>query len=63
MQENQYEALFFDVRITMKEISTRRCLKRACIFHVILVGLPTRLIFFVKELLTNDLNILTEFFC
>ena len=55
--------LFFDARVTMKERSTKRCLKRACIFHFILVGLPTRLILFVKVLMTNDLNFLIAFFC
>ena len=63
MQENQNKALFFDVRVTMKERSTTRCLKRACIFHLILVGLPTRLILFVKGLLTNDLNVLAGSVC
>ena len=63
MQENQNEALFFDVRVTMKERSTTRCLKRACIFHLILVGLPTRLMLFVKGLFTNDLNFLIGFVC
>ena len=61
MRQNQNKALFFDARVTMKERSTTRCLKRACIFHLILVGLPTRLILFVKGLLTNDLNFLTGF--
>ena len=61
MQQNQNEALFFDAQVTMKEKS--RCLKRVCIFHLILVGLPTRLILFVKGLLTNDLNVLTGFVC
>ena len=56
MQQNQNEALFFDVRVTMKERSTTRCLRRACTFHLILVGLPTRLILFVKELLAKDLK-------
>ena len=56
MRQNQNEALFFNVRVTVKERSTTRCLKRACIFHLILVGLPTRLILFVKGLLTNDLK-------
>ena len=63
MRENPNEALFFDVRVTMKEKSATRYLKRVCIFHLILVGLPTRLILFVKGLLTNDLNFLTGFFC
>ena len=63
MQENQYETLFFYVRVTMKERSTKRCLKRVCIFQVILVGLPTRLILFVQRLLTYDLNFSTGFFC
>ena len=61
MQQNQIEALFFDVRVTLKEKSTTRCLKRVCIFHLILAGLPTRLILFVKGLLANDLNFLTGF--
>ena len=56
MQQNKYEDLFFDVRVTMTERSTTRCLKRVCIFYLILVGLPTRLILFVKRLLTNDLK-------
>ena len=47
----------------MKEIPTTRGLKRVCIFDLILVGLATRLILFVKGLLTNDLNFLTGFFC
>ena len=59
--QNQNKALFFDVRVAMKERSTTRCLKRANIFHLVLVGLPTRLILFVKGLLTNDLNFLTGF--
>ena len=63
MQQNQNEALFFDVRVTLKEKSTTRCLKRVCIFHLILVGLPTSLILFVMGQLTNDLNFLTGFFC
>ena len=63
MRQNQNEALFFDVQVTIKEKSTTRCLKRVCIFHLILVGLPTRLILFVKGLLTNDLNFLTGFVC
>ena len=54
MQQNQNKALFFDVWVTMKERSAARFLKRACIFHLILTGLPTRLIFFVKGLLTNN---------
>ena len=62
MQQNQNEALFFDVRVTMKEKSTTRCLKRVCIFHLNLVGLPTSLILFVMGQLTNDLNFLTGFF-
>ena len=61
MRQNQNKALFFDARATMKERSSTRCLKRACIFHLIVVGLPTRLILFVKGLLTNDLNFLTGF--
>ena len=61
MRQNQNKALFFDARPTMKERSSTRCLKRACIFHLIVVGLPTRLILFVKGLLTNDLNFLTGF--
>ena len=61
MQQNQNEALFFDVQGTMKEKSTTRCLKRVCIFHLILVDLPTSLILFVMEQLTNDLNFLTGF--
>ena len=60
MRQNKNKALFFDARVTMKERSTIRCLKRARIFHLILVGLPTRLILFVKGLLTNDLNFLTD---
>ena len=63
MQQNQNEALFFDVRVTMKEKSTTRCLKRVCIFHLILFDLPTSLILFVMEQLTNDLNFLTRFVC
>ena len=63
MRQNQNKALFFDARVTMKERSTTRCLKRACIFHVILVGLATRLILFVKGLLKNDLNFLIGFVC
>ena len=63
MRQNQNEALFFDVRFTIKEKSTTRCLKMVCIFHLILVGLPTRLILFVKGLLTNDLNFLIGFVC
>ena len=63
MQQNQNEALFFDVRVTMKEKSTIRGLKRVCIFHLILVDLPTSLILFVMEQLTNDLNFLTRFVC
>ena len=63
MQQKQNEALFFDVRVTMKEKSTTRCLKRVCIFHLILVDLPTSLILFVMEQLTNDLNFLTRFVC
>ena len=59
MRQNKNKALFFDARVTMKERSTIRCLKRARIFHLILVGLPTRLILFVKGLLTSDLNFLT----
>ena len=54
---------FFDARVTMKKRSTIRCLKRACIFHLILVGLPARLILFVKGLLTNDLIFLVGFVC
>ena len=56
MIQNRNEALFSNVRATMKERSTTRCLKRACIFHLILVGLPTRLTLFVKGLLTNELT-------
>ena len=56
MQQNQNEALFFNVRVTMKERSTTRCLKRACNFHLILVGLPSKLTLFVKGLLTNELT-------
>ena len=56
MQQNRNEALFSNVRVTMKERSTTRSLKRACIFHLILVGLPTRLTLFVKGLLTNELT-------
>ena len=63
MRQNENEALFFDVRVAMKEKSTTRCLKMVCIFHLVLVGLPTRLILFIKELLTNDLNFLTGFVC
>ena len=63
MRQNQNKTLFFDARVTMKERSTTGCLKRAWIFHLILGGLPTRLILFVKELLTNDLNFLTGFVC
>ena len=63
MQQNQNEALLFDVRVTMKEKSTTRCLQRVCIFHLILVDLPTSLILFVMEQLTNDLNFLTGFVC
>ena len=32
MHENQYEALFFDMRFTMKERSATCCLKRAVFF-------------------------------
>ena len=63
MRQDQNDAFFFDVWVTMKEKSTTRCLKRVCIFHLILVGLPTRLILFVKGLLTNDLNFLIGFVC
>ena len=63
MQQNQNKALLFDVPVTMKEGSTTRCLKRAGIFHLILVGLPTRLLLFVKGLLTNNLNFLTGIVC
>ena len=63
MRQNENVALFFDVRVAMKEKSTTRCLKMVCIFHLVLVGLPTRLILFIKELLTNDLNFLTGFVC
>ena len=62
MQQNQNKA-FSDTRVTMKERSTTRCLKRTYIFNLILVGVPTRLILFVKGLLKNDLNFLIEFFC
>ena len=55
MRKNENKALFFDAWVTIKERSTKRCLKRACI----LVSLPTRLILFVNRLLTNDLNFLT----
>ena len=61
MRENPNEALFFDVRVTIKEKSATRYLKSVCIFHLILVGLPTRLILFVKGLLTDDLNFVTGF--
>ena len=53
MRQNQIKALFFDAQATMEERSTTRCLKNACIFHLILVGLPTRLILYVKGMLTN----------
>ena len=62
MRQNQNEALFFDVRVTGKERSTTGCLKRACIFHLILVGLPTKLILFVNGLLTNDLKLVSAIF-
>ena len=48
------KVLFFDARVTMKERPITRCRKRACIFHLILVGLPTRLILIVMEVLTNN---------
>ena len=63
MLQNQNKALFFDVRVTMKESSTTRCQNRVFIFHLNLAGLSTRLILFVKGLLTNDLNFLTGFVC
>ena len=63
MEQNQIEALFFDVWVTMKERSTTHCLKSACIFHLVLIGLPTRLILFLNGLLSNDFNFLTGFFC
>ena len=47
MQQNQNNVLFFDVPVTMKERSTTCRLKRAGIFHLILDGLPTRLLLFV----------------
>ena len=62
MRQNQNKA-FFEVWVTMKERSTTRCLKRPCVFHLILVGLATRLILFVKGLLKNDLNFLIGFVC
>ena len=36
MRQNENEALFFDVPVAMKEISTTRCLKMVCIFHLVL---------------------------
>ena len=56
MRQNQNEALFFDVGFTIIEKSTTRCLKMVCIFHLILVGLPTRLILFglSSELILSD---------
>ena len=63
MRQNKNKALSFDARVFMKERSITHCLKRVCIFHLIVVGLSTRLILFVKGLLTNDFNILTRFVC
>ena len=61
MRQNQNKALFAYAWVPMKERSTARCLKMACIFHLILVGLPTRLTLFFKGVLKNNLNFLTGF--
>ena len=63
MRQNQNKAIYFDMRVTMKERSTTCCLKRECIFHLILAGLPIKLILFLMGLLTKKLNFLTGFVC